>query len=261
MKTVTSKDGTLIAYEQLGSGRPVILVDGALCSRAFGPMPELAKLLAPHFTVINYDRRGRNESGDTQPYSPEREIEDIEALIEATGGPVFLAGISSGAALALGAAAAGLNIKKLALYEAPYMVDKAGHQPPPDAEVQLKAMIAAGRRGDAVKFFMKDMVGIPAFFVFIMRIMPIFSKLKAVAHTLPYDAAVMNGFVLPVQKAASVKVPTLVGGGEKSPASMQNSVKQLADTIPGSELKMFKGQTHNISMKVLAPALIEFFNK
>ncbi len=93
---------------------PVILVDGALCNRAFGPMPELAKLLAPHFTVINYDRRGRNESGDTNPYSPEREIEDIDALIQAVGGPVFLAGISSGAALALRAAARGLNIKKLA---------------------------------------------------------------------------------------------------------------------------------------------------
>ncbi len=261
MKTVTSKDGTLIAYEQSGSGEPVILVDGALCSRAFGPMPELAKLLAPHFSVINYDRRGRNESGDTQPYSPEREIEDIETLIQAVGKPVFLAGVSSGAALSLKAAAAGLNIKKLALYEAPYMVDKTGHQPPPDAEAQLKALIAADRRGDAVKFFMKDMVGVPPFIVFIMRIMPIFSKLKAVAHTLPYDAAIMNGFVLPVQEAASVKAPTLVGGGEKSPASMQNSVKQLAGTIPRSELKMFKGQTHNISMKVLAPALIEFFNK
>ena len=261
MKTVTSQDGSLIAYDQSGCGEPVILVDGALCSRAFGPMPELVKLLAPHFTVINYDRRGRNESGDTQPYAPEREIEDIEALIQAIGKPVFLAGISSGAALALDAAAAGLNIKKLALYEAPYMVDKAGHQPPPDAEIQLKALIANGRRGEAVKFFMKDMVGVPAFVVFIMRVMPIFSKLRAVAHTLPYDAAVMNGFVLPVQKAASVKVPTLVGGGEKSPVSMQNSVKQLVGAIPGSKLKMFKGQTHNISMKVLAPALIEFFNK
>ncbi len=261
MKTVTSKDGTSIAYDQLGSGEPVILVDGALCSRAFGPMPELAKLLAPLFTVINYDRRGRNESGNTKPYSPEREVEDIEALIQAVGGPVFLAGISSGAALALRAAAAGLSIKKLALYEAPFMVDKTGHQPPPDAGAQLKAMIASDRRGDAVKFFMKDMVGVPPFVVFIMRIMPIFSKLKAVAHTLPYDAAVMGDFSLPEERAASVKIPTLVGGGEKSPASMQNSVKKLAAAIPGSQLKMFKGQTHNISMKVLAPALIEFFKK
>ncbi len=261
MKTVTSKDGTSIAYDQLGSGEPVILVDGALCGRAFGPMPELAKLLAPHFTVINYDRRGRNESRDTKPYSPEREVEDIDALIQAAGGPVYLAGVSSGAALALRAVADSLQVKKLALYEAPFMVDKTGHQPPPDAEAQLKAMIASDRRGDAVKFFMKDMVGVPPFVVFIMRIMPIFSKLKAVAHTLPYDAAVMGDFSLPEERAASVKIPTLVGGGEKSPASMQNAVKKLAETIRGSELRMFKGQTHNISMKVLAPALIEFFKK
>ena len=261
MKTVTSKDGTSIAYDQSGSGPLLILVDGALCSRAFGPMPELAKLLAPHFTVINYDRRGRNESGDTKPYSPEREVEDIEALINEAGGSAFVAGISSGAALALRAAAAGLTIKKLALYEAPFMVDKTGHQPPPDAEAQLKAMIAADHRGDAVKFFMKDMVGVPPFIVFIMRIMPIFSKLKAVAHTLPYDAAVMGDFSLPAERAASVKIPTFVGGGEKSPVSMQNAVKKLAETIPGSELKMFKGQTHNIAMKVFAPVLIGFFKK
>jgi len=261
MKTVTSKDGTSIAYDKLGSGFPVILVDGALCSRAFGPMSKLAQLLSPHFTVINYDRRGRNGSGDTAPYAPEREIEDIEALINEAGGSAFVAGVSSGAALALAAAASGLNIKKLALYEAPFMVDKSGHQPPPDSLAQLKAMISENRRGDAVKFFIKDMVGVPAFMVFIMGIMPIFSKLKAVAHTLPYDATIMGDFSLPVKMAASVKVPTLVGGGEKSPVSMQNSVKQLAGVIPNSELKMFKGQTHNISVKVLAPALIEFFNK
>src|SRR5579862_8710988 len=133
MKTVTSKDGTKIVYDQTGSGEAVILVDGALCSRDFGPMPGLAKLLAPHFTVFNYDRRGRNESGDTQPYAPEREIEDIDALIQAAGGSAFIAGISSGAALALAATASGLNIKKLALYEAPFMVDKSGHKPPPDS--------------------------------------------------------------------------------------------------------------------------------
>ncbi len=139
------------------------------------------------------------------------------------------------------------------------MVDKSGHKAPPDSAAQLQAMIASDRRGDAVKFFMKDMVGVPPFVVFIMRIMPVFSKLKTVAHTLPYDAAVMGDFSLPTERAASVKIPTLVGGGEKSPASMQNAVKKLAEAIPGSELKMFKGQTHNISMKVFAPALIEFF--
>jgi len=261
MKTAISKDGTRIAYDQRGSGPAVVLVDGALCSRAFGPMPAMAKLMEPHFTVFNYDRRGRNESGDTQPYAPEREIEDLDAVIQAAGGTAFVAGVSSGAALALAGAAAGLNIKKLALYEAPFMVDKTGHQPPKDSADQLKKMIAEGRRGDAVKFFMKDMVNVPGIAVFIMSIMPIFKKLKAVAHTLPYDAATMGDFSLPTQKAALVKVPALVGFGGKSPAPMQNAVKQTAAAIPGSELKMFPGQTHNISMKVLAPALVAFFNK
>jgi pimeloyl-ACP methyl ester carboxylesterase len=261
MKKVTSKDGTQIAYNQAGSGPAVVLVDGALCSSAFGPMPSLVKLLEPHFTVFNYDRRGRNESGDTQPYAPEREIEDLDAVIQAAGGSAFVAGVSSGAALALAGAAAGLNIKKMAMYEAPFFVNKTGHQPPKDSAGQLKKMIAEGRRGDAVKFFMRDMVNVPGIAVFIMSMMPIFKKLKAVAHTLPYDATVMGDFSLPVAKAALVKTPTLVCGGEKSPASMQNAVKQTAAAIPGSELKMFPGQTHNISMKVLAPALIEFFNK
>jgi len=261
MNTVISKDGTAIAYDQLGNGEPVILVDGAMCSRAFGPMPELAKLLAPQFTVINYDRRGRNDSGDTQPYAPEREIEDLDALIQVAGGSAFVAGISSGAALGLSAAASGLSIKKLVLYEPPYMVDKTGPQTPPDSEAQLKALIAAGRRGDAVKFFIKDMVGVPAFFVFIMRLMPVFSKLKAVAHTLPYDAAILGDFSLPAQKAASVKVSTLVGVGEKTQPRLLKSAKQLAEIMPNSELQIFKGQTHNISMKVFAPALIEFFGK
>ncbi len=258
---VTSKDGTQIAYDKQGNGEPLILVDGALCSRDFGPMPELAKLLAPHFTVINYDRRGRNESGDTQPYAPEREVEDIEALINALGGSAFVAGVSSGAALGLRAAASGLNIKKLALYEAPFMVDKTGHQAPPDSQAKLQALVDSGDRAGAVKYFMRDMVNVPAFVVFIMKIMPIFKKLKAVAHTLPYDAAVMGDFSLPTKIAASVKTPTLVGGGDKSPVYMQKAVKQLADAIPNAELMMFKGQTHNISVKVLAPALVTFFTR
>src|ERR1700761_7510524 len=152
-----SKDGTRIAYDKSGSGPVLILVDGALCCRAFGPMPKLAQLLTDNFTVITYDRRGRNESSDTKPYAPEREIEDIEALINANGGSAFVTGISSGAALALAAAAHGLNITKLALYEPPFMVDP-DQQPPADSLQQLQAMIAGDRRGDAVKFFLNDMV-------------------------------------------------------------------------------------------------------
>jgi len=259
MSKVISKDGTPIAFDRLGHGKPIVLVDGALCSRAFGPMPKLAQLLAPHFTVFNYDRRGRNESGDTTPYAVHREVEDIEALIHEAGGSAFVFGTSSGAALALAAAANKLNIKKLALYEPPYIAGRRERSAPADSEAQLKRLVAAGRRGDALKFFMVDMVGMPAVFAYIMRVLPVWPKLKAVAHTLPYDAAVLGDFSLPGDRAASVPVPTIVIGGEKSPIELRSAVSDLADAIPNAKRQMLKGQTHNVSVKVLAPVLVEFF--
>src|SRR4051794_10672114 len=231
MKKVISKDGTAITYDKAGSGPLMILVDGALCSRAFGPMPKLAKLLSPDFTVITYDRRGRNESTDTQPYAPEREIEDIEALINDNGGSAFVVGFSSGAGLALAAAAHGLNILKLALYEPPFMVDDEGHHPPADSLQQLQNMIAGNRRGDAVKFFMKDMIGLSGIFTFIMKLTPVWSKLKGVAHTLPYDVAIMGDYSLPEKKAASVTTPTLISGGDKSQVTLQHAVKRLSEIM------------------------------
>ncbi|MBS1521976.1 MAG: alpha/beta hydrolase [Bacteroidetes bacterium] len=256
-----SKDGTRIAYDKSGSGPLLILVDGALCSRAFGPMPKLAQLLTGNFTVITYDRRGRNESSDTKPYVVEREIEDMEALINANGGSAFVTGFSSGAALSLAAAAHGLNITKLALYEPPFMVSNQGHHPPADAQRQLQNLIAENKRGDAVKFFMKDMVGVPGIIVFIMKIMPVWSKLKGVAHTLPYDAAILGDFSLPEKRAASVQIPTLISGGDKSPATLREAVKKLSEVMPNSQIKMLKGQTHNVQGKAIAPVLIEFFEK
>ena len=260
MSKVLSKDGTAIAFDKLGHGQPVILVDGALCSRAFGPLPNLAKLLAPHFTVFNYDRRGRNESGDKAPYAVQREVEDIEALINESGGSASVFGTSSGAALGLAAAANKLNIKKLALYEPPFIAGRrVGRSAPPDSEAQLRRLVDQGRRADAVKFFMVDMVGMPAIFTYIMRMLPVWPKLKAVAHTLPYDAAVLGDFSLPRERAASVAVPTLVMGGEKSPVELRGAVDAVAQTIPGAKLQMLKGQTHNVDVKVLAPVLVDFF--
>jgi pimeloyl-ACP methyl ester carboxylesterase len=260
MEKVTSKDGTTIAYDQSGSGLPLILVDGALCSRDFGPMPKLAQLLAANFTVIHYDRRGRNDSRDTQPYAVEREVEDIEALINAAGGSAFVFGISSGAGLALAAAASGLNIPKLALYEPPFMVDDEGHHPPADSLVQLQTMIAQDRRADAVKFFMKDMIGLPAIAIFIMKLLPVWKKLKGTAHTLPYDVAVMGDYSLPEKKAASVLIPTLISGGDKSQVTLQHAVKRLSEVMPNNQFEILKGQTHNVSEKALAPVLTDFFN-
>src|SRR5437762_12842989 len=165
MNSVRSRDGTTIAYDRLGTGPAVILVDGAFCSRSFGPMPKLAPVLARDFTVFMYDRRGRGDSGDTARYAVEREIEDLDALIREAGGWAFVFAISSGAALALEAAASRLNVKKLALYEPPFMVGNPAHVLPVDHQTQLVRLIAEGRRGDAVKYYMTDIIAMPGLLV------------------------------------------------------------------------------------------------
>ncbi|MBA3825079.1 MAG: alpha/beta fold hydrolase, partial [Ktedonobacterales bacterium] len=185
MGTVISADGTRIAFDQAGQGAPLILVDGALCHRAGGPMPGLAPLLAQHFTVFTYDRRGRNESGDTVPYAVEREVEDLVALITEAGGSAGVYAISSGAALALEAAASGLNITKLALYEPPFNMDPAARPAAVHYSQQLRPLLAEGRRGDAVALFMTR-VGMPAEAADGMRQSPMWPALEAVAPTLAY---------------------------------------------------------------------------
>ena len=260
MSHVTSKDGTAIAYERSGKGPALILVDGALCSRAFGPSPKLAPLLARHFTVYAYDRRGRGQSTDTHPYSPTREVEDIAALIEAAaGGSAFLLGLSSGGALALEAAASGLPVEKVVAYEPPY-VDDSGQRGGAAHESQLERLLAEGHRGRAVKYFMKDMVGAPAPIVIMMRLMPwIWRKLEAVAHTLPYDAAVMTAFRIPRARFASIGVPTLVMNGTKTDPRLRQAAQTIVDAIPAGRHLELNGQTHNVNPDVLAPAVVEFF--
>lgn len=259
MNKALSKDGTAIAYERLGYGPPLILVDGAMCSRAFGPMPELAPLLAKHFSVFMYDRRGRGDSGDTKPYAREREVDDIEALIKEAGGSAFVLGLSSGAALALEAAASGLNIRKLVVYEPPYRVNDGGQHAKAGHEAQLNKLIAAGKRGDAVKYFMRQMVSVPAIFVAMMQFMPgIWSKLKAVAHTLPYDAAVMGDWSLPARRLATIATPTLALAGGKTQARLRDAVQAVAKVIPNVQHQILAGQTHNVSPHVLAPVAVEF---
>jgi pimeloyl-ACP methyl ester carboxylesterase len=225
-------------------------------------MPKLAPLLAEHFTVFMYDRRGRGESSDIGPYAKEREIEDLEALIGEAGGSAFVLGLSSGAGLALEAAAAGLPIPKLAVYEPPYMVrpeDSVRHRTA-DHETHLKKLIADGRRGDAVKYFMRDMVEIPAIFVVMMRFIPgVWSKLKAVAHTLPYDAAIMGDFTLPAGRLKTVRAPTLAIGGGKSDARLRAAVDAVANAVPNSRQRTLSGQTHNVQPQALTPVVTEFF--
>ena len=190
MSTVRSADGTNIAYTRAGQGPPLILVDGALCSRSFGPMPKLAEQLTPHFTVYTYDRRGRGASGDTEPYSPDREVDDLEALVAAAGDTVYLHGTSSGAALVLEAAKRIRSLAKLAVYEPPFIVDDTRTPMPDDWLPRLKQLLADNQPGDAVKMFMR-FVGTPAIFTAIMPLTPVWGKLKAVAPTLPYDITIM----------------------------------------------------------------------
>jgi pimeloyl-ACP methyl ester carboxylesterase len=262
MEKVASKDGTPIAFERSGTGPPLILVDGALCHRAFGPMPKLVPFLTPHFTVITYDRRGRGDSGDKGPYSVEREVEDIEALIQAAGGSAFVYGISSGAALVLEAAARTSAISRLVVYEPPFIVD--GSRPPIPKEYArtMKDLLAAGKRGAAVKQFMRA-VGVPGFFIFLMQFSPVWTKLKAIAHTLAYDTAIVmdhqRGKPLPEDQWAALLAPTLVLDGGKSPAWMRNSAHALADVLPNAEYNTLPGQTHMLKPSAIAPVLVDFF--
>jgi pimeloyl-ACP methyl ester carboxylesterase len=254
-----SRDGTAIAYERRGEGPPLIIVSGALCSRAFGSQPKLTDLLARRFTVYEWDRRGRNESGDTAPYAVAREVEDIAALIQEAGEPAHLLGFSSGGALALEAAAAGLPVRKLALYEPPWVGRRNGG-PEPDHRGRLEALVRAGRRSAAVRYFMADMVGMPRIVAWVMRLFPMWPKLQAVAHTLPYDAAIMGNWEVPLARAATVKVPTLVLGGGKSPAALRNAVDRAAAAIPGATRRVLEGQGHQAAPEVLAPVLTEFLS-
>ncbi len=263
MPKVQSKDGTTIAYDKLGSGPSLILVDGALCYRASGPNQPLAELLASQFTVYTYDRRGRGESTNELPYAVQREVEDIEALMHEAGGSAHLYGISSGAALALEAAQAGLPVRKLALYEAPFMVDDTRRPVPADYLDRLNAMLAENRRGAAVKHFMKNAVGLPGIIVALFGFMPGWSKLKGVAHTLPYDAQILGDTVfckpLPKDRWAAVKISTLVIGGSKSQKWIRNANVELAKILPNARHQTLEGQTHIVKPGALAPVLEEFF--
>jgi len=262
MTTVRSADGTAIAYTRAGQGPPLILVDGALCSRSFGPMPKLAAQLTPHFTVYTYDRRGRGASGDTKPYTPDREVEDIEALVALAGESVYLHGTSSGAALALEAAKHIRSIAKLAVYEPPFIVDDTRTPMPDDWLPRLENLVADGRHGDAVKMFMR-FVGTPAIFTAVMPLTPVWGKLKAAAPTLPYDITIMHehqrGRPLTSAEWAAVKVPTLVAAGGKSPAWMANGTRALAEALPDTAYRTLPGQNHMVKAQVIAPVLTEFF--
>jgi alpha-beta hydrolase superfamily lysophospholipase len=216
--------------------------------------------LSKHFSVYTYDRRGRGESGDNASYSVAREVEDLAALIKTAGGSAYVFGASSGAALAVEAAASGLPIAKLALYEPPYVAAASQPGAEPDHLAHLRQLVAGGRRGDAVRYFMKDMVQVPGLMLIVMQLMfPVWAKLKAVAHTLPYDAAILGNWSVPVQRAADVMVPALVMHGGKTDQRLSRAATQLAAAIPGAQQRVLDGQTHNAAASALAPVLQQFF--
>lgn len=260
MKPVISRDGTAIAFDQSGEGPAIILVGGAFQYRAIDlRTAQLAALLAQHFTVFHYDRRGRGDSGDTQPYAIEREVEDLEALIKEAGGRAAVFGMSSGGALAIEAAAHGLAITKLALYELPFNSgDDTVRQAAENYTQQLTALLAEGRRGDAVAFAMTTW-GAPAEAVADMRQTPIWALFEAVAPTLAYDDAIMGDGSVPVARLASIAVPTLVMAGGASPVFMHNAAQAVAHSLPHAELRTLEGQTHDVAPEALAPVLEQFF--
>jgi len=257
----TSADGTQIAYESTGTGPALVIVDGALCYRDFGGSRGFAEALAGRFTVYRYDRRGRGASGPgNTPYAVAREVEDLEAVIAAAGGTAHVFGLSSGAALSLEAARAGAPIDRLAVFEAPFVVDDEKAPTAPDFPQQVQAMVDADRRGDAVKAFMK-LVGAPAPMVAVMRLTPVWKTMKHVAHTLPHDLSIVTRFEqgepLPAGYYDAISTPTLVLAGGKSPVWMRNAQTAIADAVPGSRLETLPGQTHMLKPKAVVEVLIE----
>ena len=257
MNTVTSKDGTPIAFDRSGEGAPIILVVGAFNDRATGA--PLAATLSAHFTVFNYDRRGRGASGDSTLYAIEREIEDLAALLDEADGPPFVFGYSSGAILALKAAARGLALSRLALYEPPFLLDDGFPQLAQEISVQLTELLSSGRRGDAVELYQTELVGIPAQIVAQWRQAPFRPALETIAHTLVYDATLIGDLPVLARQLPAITVPTLVISGGNSQARLRSAAQTLTGALPNAQHRSLSGQTHDIVPEVLAPVLEAFF--
>jgi pimeloyl-ACP methyl ester carboxylesterase len=260
MQHVTSKDGTIIAYEQSGQGPALVVVGGVLGDHH--QQAGLAALLAEHFTVYNIDRRVHGESGFTAPYAVEREAEDLDALITEAGGSAFVYGTSGPGVLCMEAAARGLSpkMKKLAVWEPPYILEGTRPPVPQDYMEQLAQLLREGRRGDMIGLFFTKAIGMPAEFVAPMRQSPFWAAQEAFAPTLVYDATLMgNGdFKLPKERLAKVTAPTLVIDGGTTPW-LSHAADAVADTLPNAQRRTIAGQPHNVADEAMAPVLIEYF--
>jgi pimeloyl-ACP methyl ester carboxylesterase len=263
MGTVHSADGTSISFDARGDGQPLIMIDGATSYRAVSQtFEQVAELLHEEFRVYSYDRRGRGESGDTAPYSVQREIEDLGALIADAGAPAIVCGLSSGAVLALDAAAAGLPITRLGLFEPPFVIDDGRPPLPADYVERLDAFNADGRPGDAAELFLTAAVGMPSEFIAGIRQSPFWPALEGVAHTIGYDGRIMgttmSGAPLPADRWAAVSVPALVMYGRGTEPWLISAARALAGLLPAATVQAVEGEQHNVAADVLAAALRQF---
>ncbi|MET8948761.1 alpha/beta fold hydrolase [Streptomyces sp. NPDC004542] len=255
-KETLSRDGTRIAYTTTGEGPAVVLVSGAMSTG--GTVAPLAHCLAGRCRAVVYDRRGRGGSGDTAPYAVEREVEDIAALIEAVGGEAAVYGISSGGALALRAAAGGLPVRRVAVYETPFAVDEAGAQGRAEYTGKLGEALADGRRGDAVELFLR-LTGLAEEMIQGARRSPMWADMEAIAPTLAYDDAVMGDGLVPRDRLASLRVPVLAVAGGASPGWLREATRTVAQAALTGTYRVLEAQTHMVDPNVLAPVLAEFF--
>lgn len=258
MPTVTSRDGTTIVYDEVGTGQPLVLVDPAAGHRGFGPLEGLAPVLGDHFRVIRYDRRGRGESGDRPPYSVEREVEDLEAVVEGVGGWAFVYGFSSGAVLGLLAAARGVPIPRLAILEPPIDTDATGEGSAAEdpLRVEIADLLAQGRNGDAAEAFHRG-IGVPEEYVTAMRREPWWPRLVAVAPTLVYDLAITPS--LRPTDLASIRTPTLVLASAASDERLRAWARGVAQRLPNGRHRELPGEWHGVDAAALRDALVEFF--
>ncbi|MFI5685019.1 alpha/beta fold hydrolase [Streptomyces sp. NPDC051636] len=255
-KETLSRDGTRIAYTSTGQGPAVILVSGAMSTG--GTVAPLAQCLAGRFQAVVYDRRGRGRSGDTAPYAVQREVEDLAALIDTVGGEAALYGISSGGALALEAAASGLPVRQVAVYETPFALDEEGAKGRAEYTENLTEALAQGRRGDAVELFLR-LTGLAEQMIQGARQSPMWADMEAIAPTLAYDDAVMGNGLVPRDRLAALTVPVLAVAGGESPAWLREATRAVAETVPQGTYRVLEGQTHMVDPNVLASALAEFF--
>ncbi|BFO15550.1 alpha/beta hydrolase [Streptomyces sp. KM77-8] len=255
-KNISSRDGTSLAYESAGRGATVVLVSGAMSTGA--TVAPLAARLAERFRVVVYDRRGRGGSGDTAPYAVEREVEDLAALIEAMGGEAALYGVSSGGALALRAAASGLPVRQVAVYETPYAMSEEDLGERARYTERLTAALGEGRRGDAVELFLR-LTGLGEDVIQGARQSPMWAGMESIAPSLAYDDAVMGDGSAPREMLSSIPVPVLSIAGDASPAWMRAAARAIAESVPKGTYRALGGQTHMVEPDVLAPVLAEHF--